>query len=83
MHAASGDVDVFAVALASGAACVQGMFIRGGRLLGHRTWFPRNELAVEGAELLECVSRAVLLWRRRTRDSKGDRLERSDRRRRS
>ncbi len=32
VHAASGDVDVFAVALASGAACVQGMFIRGGRL---------------------------------------------------
>lgn len=53
VHGASGDVDVFAVALASGAACVQGMFIRGGRLLGHRTWFPRNELAVNGAELLD------------------------------
>ncbi len=53
VHAASGDVDVFAVAFASGASCVQGMFIRGGRLLGHRTWFPRNELAVEGAELLD------------------------------
>ena len=53
VHAATGDVDVFAVALASGAACVQGMFIRGGRLLGHRTWFPRNELAVDGGELLD------------------------------
>ena len=53
VHAASGDVDVFAVAMASGAACVQAMFIRGGRLLGHRTWYPRNELAVEGAELLD------------------------------
>ncbi len=53
VHAASGDVDVFAAALLSGAACVQGMFIRGGRLLGHRTWFPRNELAVDGAELLD------------------------------
>jgi excinuclease ABC subunit C len=52
VHAASGDVDVFAVALGSGSACVQGVFIRGGRLLGHRTWYPRNELAVEGAELL-------------------------------
>ncbi len=52
VHAATGDVDIFAVALASGCACVQGMFIRGGRLLGHRTWFPRNELAVDGAELL-------------------------------
>ena len=53
VHAASGDVDVFAVAMASGAACVQGVFIRGGRLLGHRTWFPRNELAVDGSELLD------------------------------
>ncbi|MCX7064972.1 MAG: UvrB/UvrC motif-containing protein, partial [Proteobacteria bacterium] len=53
VHAASGDVDVFAVALASGCACVQGMFIRGGRLLGHRTWYPRNELAVAGEELLD------------------------------
>ncbi len=52
VHAASGDVDVFAVALRPGAACVQGMFIRGGRLLGHRTWFPRNELAVEADDLL-------------------------------
>jgi len=52
VHAASGDVDVFAVALGSGSACVQGVFIRGGRLLGHRTWYPRNELAVEAAELL-------------------------------
>jgi excinuclease ABC subunit C len=52
VHAATGDVDIFAVALAPGCACVQGMFVRGGRLLGHRTWFPRNELAVDGAELL-------------------------------
>jgi excinuclease ABC subunit C len=52
VHAASGDVDVFAVALAPGCACVQGVFIRGGRLLGHRTWYPRNELAVDGGELL-------------------------------
>ncbi len=53
VHSASGDVDVFAVALGSGSACVQGVFIRGGRLLGHRTWYPRNELAVEAADLLD------------------------------
>ena len=53
VHTASGDVDVFAVATASGSACVQGVFIRGGRLLGHRTWYPRNELAVATGELLD------------------------------
>jgi excinuclease ABC subunit C len=53
VHGASGDVDVFAVALGSGSACVQGVFIRGGRLLGHRTWYPRNELAVDAGELLD------------------------------
>jgi excinuclease ABC subunit C len=53
VHMASGDVDVFAVAIASGSACVQGVFIRGGRLLGHRTWYPRNELAVDAGELLD------------------------------
>jgi excinuclease ABC subunit C len=52
VHAESGDVDVFAISAMSGAACVQGLFIRGGRLLGHRNWFPRNELALEPPELL-------------------------------
>jgi excinuclease ABC subunit C len=52
VHSESGDVDVFAIATASGAACIQGLFIRGGRLLGHRNWFPRNELALTPADLL-------------------------------
>ena len=79
VHAASGDVDVFAVALRPGAACVQGMFIRGGRLLGHRTWFPRNELAVEGGRVARRIPCAVLLRRWRARDSEGDRAEPSNR----
>ena len=53
VHGTQGDVDVFAIALASGAACVQGLFIRGGRLLGQRTWFPRNELHLGEADLLD------------------------------
>ena len=53
VHAASGDVDAFAVAQASGASCVQGLFVRGGRLLGHRTWYPKNELALAEGELLD------------------------------
>ncbi len=53
VHASSGDVDAFAVAQKSGVSCVQGLFVRGGRLLGHRTWYPRNELAMEEADLLD------------------------------
>ena len=53
VHASEGDVDVFAFAEQQGTVCVQGMFIRQGRVLGSRTWFPRNELGLESGELLE------------------------------
>jgi len=52
VHAAEGDVDVFALAENSGVACVQALFIRAGRMLGQRTWFPRNELDLSPSELL-------------------------------
>ena len=52
VHGEGGDADIFGVATHVGHACVQGLFVRGGRLLGHRTWFPRNELGVADGELL-------------------------------
>ncbi|MGD8418692.1 MAG: excinuclease ABC subunit UvrC [Pseudomonadales bacterium] len=52
VHAAEGDVDVFALAEQTGAVCVQGLFVRSGRLLGNRTWFPKNELGLPEGELL-------------------------------
>ncbi len=52
VHGAGGDVDIFGIALGSGQACVQGLFVRDGRLLGHRTWFPKNALAEDESELL-------------------------------
>ena len=52
VHGARGDVDIFGLALGGGQACVQGLFVRDGRLLGHRTWFPKNELAINAGELL-------------------------------
>jgi excinuclease ABC subunit C len=52
VHAAEGDVDVFAVAEEAGMACVQALFIRAGRMLGQRTWFPRNELGLAMPDLL-------------------------------
>ena len=52
VHAAEGDVDVFALAEEGGVACVQAIYIRAGRMLGQRTWFPRNELGLGGGALL-------------------------------
>ena len=52
VHGEGGDADIFGVAASDGHACVQGLFVRGGRLLGHRTWFPKNELGVAEGELL-------------------------------
>lgn len=37
---------------AAAQVCVQGLFVRDGRLLGHRTWFPKNELAMSGGDML-------------------------------
>ena len=53
VHAEEGDVDVFAVAETSGVSCVQALFVRSGRILGQRTWFPKNELALPPDGLLE------------------------------
>ena len=52
VHASEGDVDVFALAEEGGVACVQAMYIRAGRMLGQRTWFPRNELRLERPQFL-------------------------------
>ncbi len=53
VHSEVGDVDVFALASNGAAVCVQALFLRAGRMLGQRTWYPRNELELSGAELLE------------------------------
>ena len=53
VHGEGGDVDVFALAQQGVVNCVQGMFIRNGRLLGQRTFFPKNELALESGDILE------------------------------
>ena len=52
VHGAGGDVDIFGIALAAAQVCIQGFFVRDGRLLGHRTWFPKNELAMPPGEVL-------------------------------
>ena len=52
VHGSEGDVDLFALVDASGISCVQALFVRAGRVLGQRTWFPRNELGLPADELL-------------------------------
>lgn len=52
VHASMGDVDVFALVDATTVCCVQALFIRAGRMLGQRTWFPKNELGLPDEEFL-------------------------------
>ena len=48
-----GDIDVVAAVLKPGGACVLVMYIRGGRLLGNKTFFPATPLQTTPSELLE------------------------------
>ena len=48
----SGDVDILAAALSSGSVCVQLLYIRAGRVLGSRSFFPRLPLAETPAQVL-------------------------------
>ena len=52
IQAADGDVDLFAVVEGGGQACILGLFVRSGRMIGQRAWFPRNELGIGEADLL-------------------------------
>jgi excinuclease ABC subunit C len=47
-----GDIDVIAAAAGPGAACVQVLFVRDGRMLGSRSFFPRCRLEETPAEVL-------------------------------
>ena len=52
VHATDGDADIFAMADGGALACIQALFIRSGRMLGQRTWFPRNELGLSEPQML-------------------------------
>ncbi len=47
-----GDLDVVASAVHNGAGCVQVFYIRGGRSLGNKTFFPRHSGDADAAEIL-------------------------------
>lgn len=48
-----GDLDVIAAASSGGVACIQVFFIRGGRNLGNKSYFPRNVAESDPAALIE------------------------------
>lgn len=48
----SGDMDIIAVAVQSANACVHVLFIRQGRILGSRSYYPKLGLGERGADVL-------------------------------
>lgn len=48
-----GDIDVLAAVVNPGGVCVLVMFIRGGRLLGNKTYFPKTRLDEDQTAVLE------------------------------
>ena len=54
-YAEKGDssIDVFGIAQDLHYTCIQALFVRHGRILGHRTWYPKNELGLDAAEMLQ------------------------------
>ena len=53
VHGAAGDVDVFGFAEEGGQNCVQGIFVRAGRVLGQRTYYNKNDLSLSPDEFVQ------------------------------
>lgn len=47
-----GDVDIFAVEIRSGVACVHYLMVRDGRLIGSRSYFPKMGIETEANQIL-------------------------------
>ncbi|MBM68472.1 MAG: excinuclease ABC subunit C [Haliea sp.] len=52
IEGASGELDILAVAVDGGRACVQVLFVRNAQVLGSKTWYPPLKLDETGAEVL-------------------------------
>ena len=53
VHGTAGDVDVFGYAEEAGQNCVQGIFVRAGRVLGQRTYYNKNDLSLTPGEFMQ------------------------------
>jgi excinuclease ABC subunit C len=49
----SGDVDVFGLAEQVGSVCVQVIYIRKGKMLGQRTYYPKDDLELAPEQVME------------------------------
>ncbi|MBK6581660.1 MAG: excinuclease ABC subunit UvrC [Pseudomonadales bacterium] len=52
IESGDGNIDVIAAAAGPGAACVQALFVRDGRILGSKSYFPRCRIEESAAEVL-------------------------------
>ncbi|WP_250658312.1 excinuclease ABC subunit UvrC [Alkalimarinus coralli] len=52
IESSAGNIDVIGLAIKAGAACLSFMFVRGGRVLGHKNYFPKLALEQGEASLL-------------------------------
>lgn len=53
VHGEIGDVDVFGWSQRDHLCCVQGLFVRSGRVLGQRVFFSKNDLDISAGEFLD------------------------------
>ena len=53
MEADGGDVDVFGIALQAGTACIQLVFVRGGRVIGFQRYFQQCKLEDDPGRILD------------------------------
>ncbi len=52
IESGNGNIDVLGFAMAGSDACIHALYIRHGRILGSRSFYPRSPLALTGSELL-------------------------------
>lgn len=63
-----GDIDIAACVVKAGSACIQVMFIRGGRVLGSKSYFPRLSLDEDEGQILEAFLSQFYLAGSRARE---------------
>jgi len=63
-----GDIDIAACVLKAGSACIQVMFIRGGRVLGSKSYFPKLSLDENEGQILEAFLSQFYLAGSRARE---------------
>jgi len=64
----SGDMDIIAAVLTAGQACVQLLYVRAGRILGSRSYYPRMHLDENAVDVLEAFIAQYYLVGHGTRD---------------